>query len=489
MTEKVGVEPSVSAGARPGAPRTIARGGILALLCTTNFMVILDSQIVILALPSIEKSVGLSLSEGQWVLSAYLLSFGGLLLLGGRMADVLGRRRMYVVGTALFLLSSLLCGFAWAPAVLIGARVGQGISAAIMAPTALSILMNAFPEGAARNRALAFWSGIGGLGATAALLIGGLLTDLLGWEWVFFLNVPVAAVLLLAAPILLTEGRDRARARAYDPAGATAITGALVLLLYAVVRAPEVGWATMHTLAFLAGAVVLIAAFLLIERRSAAPLVPLRIFRSAAFVGGNLSMLVISMLAFGMSLMLSIYAQQVLDYSPIVFGLGTTAMTVMTLVGSYAAQRFIATVGYRWVTAAGLVLLGAGSLLLTEVSVGGSYFGDIFPGLFVFGPGMGATVSAAAAALAGVRERDAGLASGINSAAFQLGGAFGVAIVSSVAATEVLAPSDSLLSLNSAVRAGFAACVGFAVVGLVLALLLLRSPRADVTGLGQLDAR
>jgi MFS family permease len=259
----------------------------LALLCVAFFMVILDAQIVILGLPSIERDLGFAEGDGQWVMTAYLLSFGGLLLLGGRSADLLGRRRMFIVGTALFLATSLLCGLAWTGGVLIAARVVQGASAAIMAPTALSILMTTFEEGAERNKALGIWSAIGALGATAALLIGGPLTDGLGWEWIFFINVPVAAVLLALSPALLRESRDAGPRRTYDVAGALTVTGALVALVYAVSEAPRVGWGDDQTIGLLVLSVALATVFVRVESRSAAPLVPLRIFRSRSLVGGN----------------------------------------------------------------------------------------------------------------------------------------------------------------------------------------------------------
>src|SRR5215218_7396524 len=247
-------------------------------------MVILDAQIVILALPSIEADLDLSADAGQWVMSAYLLSFGGLLLLGGRSADLLGRRRMFMVGTGLFLVSSLGCGLASSGGVLIATRVVQGVSAAVMAPTALSILMNTFEEGAERNKALGVWSAIGGVGATAALLVGGPLTDGPGWEWIFYINIPVALAMLALSPRLLRESCTQADERVYDLTGATTSTAALMLLVYAIVEAPDVGWGDPQTVGALVAAALLTALFATIERRSGAPLVPLGIFRSRALV-------------------------------------------------------------------------------------------------------------------------------------------------------------------------------------------------------------
>jgi EmrB/QacA subfamily drug resistance transporter len=445
----------------------------LALLCLAFFMVILDAQIVILGLPSIETDLGVSAEGAQWVLSAYLLSFGGLLLLGGRSADLLGRRRMFNIGTALFLVSSLACGFAWSGGVLIGARVVQGVSAAIMAPTALSILTTTFEEGSERNKALGIWSAVGGVGATAALLIGGPLTDGLGWEWIFFINIPVAVGLLVLSPRLLRESRREDSERIYDFPGAASVTAALVLLVYAVVEAPDAGWGAPQTIGLLAASAALVAVFAFVETRSAAPLVPLRIFRSPTLVGGNLVLATLGMVAWGMSLTVSLYAQQVLGYSALEFGLGTAVMTVMAVVGSTAGQAIVTRVGPRWVAAVGLTLTAAGCLLLTQVSVGGSYLGDIFFGLLIFGPGLGATyVAASVATLAGVAEQESGLASALNNAAFQIGGALGSAVVTTVAVSQAEG-LESLSGLTEGFQSAFAAAIVFPALGLLCALLLL----------------
>lgn len=453
----------------------------LALLCLAFFMVILDAQIVILALPSIEADLGLSADGAQWVMSAYLLSFGGLLLLGGRSADLLGRRRMFMIGAALFLISSLACGLAWSGGVLIAARVVQGMSAAIMAPTALSILMTTFEEGAERNKALGIWSAIGGMGATAGLLIGGPVTDGLGWEWIFFLNIPVALGLLALGPRLLRESRAQGSERTYDVAGGVTVTAAFVALVYAVVEAPEAGWGGAQTIGLLVTSGVLLVIFALVETRSASPLVPLRVFSSRTLVGGNLVLAALGMVAWGMSLTVSLYAQQVLGFSAVQFGLGTAVMTVGAVVGSTAGQAIVTRIGFRPVAAVGLVLTGVGCLLLTGVSVDGSYLGDIFPGLLIFGPGLGATyVAASVATLAGVAERESGLASALNNAAFQIGGALGAAVVTTVAVSNALGP-DPLSALTEGFQSAFAATIVFPALGFLCAILLLgrvrRPPR------------
>ncbi|WP_405875880.1 MFS transporter [Streptomyces sp. NBC_00005] len=449
----------------------------LALLCVAGFMVILDAQIVVLALPSIADGLGFSASGAQWVMSAYLLSFGGLLLLGGRIADLLGRRRVFMTGTLLFALSSLLCGFAWTAEVLVAARAVQGVSAAVMAPTALSILLNTFDEGHERNKALAIWSGSGGFGATAALLIGGPVTEALGWQWVFFLNVPVALLLLALSPVLLRESRTEAGSRSYDPAGALTVTAALVACVYAVVEAPHAGWLSARTTGLLAAAVLLTSVFLRIEARSTAPLVPLRLLRARTVSGGNLVVFLLGACAFGMSYTLSQYGQGVLGYSPLRFGLANVVMPVGAVVGSYAGQALVTHIGARPVAVGGLALVGAGSLLLAGVPVDGGFVPDLLPGLLLFGPGLGAcAVAGSIAALTGVGERESGVASGINTAAFQIGGAFGVAVVTSVALSHSAGP-DRLAALTDGYRAAFTACAVLAAAGLTCALTLLRAPR------------
>ena len=456
----------------------------LALLCGAFLMVILDAAIVIVALPSIEADLGFSEQGLQWVISAYALTFAGLLLLGGRAADLLGRRRMFVVGVLFFTIASLLCGLAWSPAALIAARAVQGVGAAIMTPTALSIISTTFPEGSDRNKALGIWSVMGATGATAAWLIGGPLVEGPGWEWIFFINIPLGLAALALTPVLLRESRASLTRRSYDPAGALTITGALALLVYAVVEAPDAGWGDGRTILRFAGSAVLLAAFALIESRHAAPLVPLRFLRSRTLVGANLVMLLFGTVAFGMPFILTLYAQQVLGYSAIEFGLGTAVFTVMAAVGSIVSQAVVLRVGFRTVAATGMVLLGGGALILNQVSAGGSYVGDMLFGLLVYGAGIGpAFVTATVAALAGVEEHESGLASGLSNTAFQIGAALGVAIVTTVAVTrseDYLAANEGanpLVVLTEGFQSAFLACVVLAGIGVALALLLLGRPR------------
>jgi EmrB/QacA subfamily drug resistance transporter len=455
----------------------------LALLCTAFFMVILDSAIVVVALPSIDADLAFSAGDLQWVLSAYLLSFGGLLLLGGRAADLLGRRRVFIVGTGLFALASLACGLAGSSEALIVARVVQGVAAAIMTPTALSILTTTFEEGAERNKALGIWGAVGGVGATAAWLVGGPVTDGLGWEWIFFINVPVAVAVAALSPVLLRESRSRQVSRTFDVAGAVTITAALVALVYAVVEAPDAGWGSTQTLGLLAISVVLMALFAVIEARATAPLAPLRVFRSRALVGGNLVLFALGMLAFGMPFILTQYAQGVLHYSPLEFGFASVVMPVTAAIGSVAGQALATRGGVRPLLLAGLTLTGLGCLVLTQVSVDGSYLGDIFVGLLAFGPGLGIVyVVGTIASLTGVAEADAGLASGLNNATFQIGGAVGVAIVSTVAVSQADGP-DPLSALTNGYQSAFATAVAFAAFGLLVAALMFwkRPARGTVT--------
>jgi EmrB/QacA subfamily drug resistance transporter len=446
--------------------------------------VILDAAIVIVALPSIEADLGFSEQGLQWVISAYALTFAGLLLLGGRAADLLGRRRMFVLGVLFFTLASLVCGLAWSPAALIAARAVQGVGAAIMTPTALSIISTTFPEGSERNNALGIWSMMGATGATAAWLIGGPLVEGPGWEWIFFINIPLGLAALALSPLLLRESRAALTRRSYDPAGALTITGALVLLVYAVVEAPDVGWGDVQTILLFAGSALLLAAFTLIESRHPAPLVPLRLLRSRTLVGANLVMLLFGTVAFGVPFILTLYAQQVLGYSAIEFGLGTAVFTVMAAIGSIVSQAVVLKAGFRTVAATGLVLLAGGALVLTQVSVGGSYVGDMLFGLIVYGAGIGpAFVTATVAALAGVEEHESGLASGLSNTAFQIGAALGVAIVTTVAVTrseDFLAANQGanpVVVLNEGLQSAFLACVVLAGIGVALALLLPGRPR------------
>jgi EmrB/QacA subfamily drug resistance transporter len=463
-----------SSGAGPRAPVADSRRWkALALLCTAFFMIILDSAIVVVALPSIDADLAFGAGDLQWVLSAYLLSFGGLLLLGGRAADLLGRRRMFVAGTVLFALASLGAGLAGTTGALLIARTVQGVAAAIMTPTALSIVMTTFPEGAERNKALGIWGTTGAIGGTAAWLIGGPITDGLGWEWIFFINVPVAAAVAGLSPVLLHDSRAAVARKRFDVAGAVAITAALATLVYAVVQAPQAGWISIQTPGLLALAGVLTVVFVAIESRSAAPLAPLGVFRSRALVGGNLVLFALGTMTFGVPFVLTQYAQGVLGWSPIHFGLASVVMPVTAVAGTVTAQAMATKGGVRPVAVVGLATTGLGSLLLTGVSAHGSYLGDLFFALVLLGPGIGsAFVAGSIASLSGVAETEAGLASGLNNASFQIGGGVGTAILSTVA----VAGADPL----DGYRAAFAVAIAVAALGAIAAGLLLGRTRIPV---------
>jgi len=429
------------------------------------------------ALPSIDADLAFSAGDLQWVLSAYLLSFGGLLLLGGRAADLLGRRRMFIAGTGLFALASLGAGLAGTAGALLTARVLQGVAAAIMTPTALSILMTTFPEGAERNKALGIWGSTGAIGGTAAWLIGGPITDGLGWEWIFFINVPVAALVAALSPVFLRESRGAGGQRRFDIAGALTITTALVALVYAVVEAPETGWTDGQTLGLLALAAVLTAVFVGIESRSAAPLAPLRVFRSRALVGGNLVLFTLGTAAFGVPFIITQYAQDVLGWSPTHFGLVSLVTPLAAFIGTSSAQAIATSGGVRRVAVVAMALTGLGSLLLTQVSVGGSYFGDLFLGMLVLGLGVGAAyVAGSIASLTGVAETEAGLASGLNNASFQIGAAVGVAILSTVALSGAHG-AGTQVALTNGYQTAFAVAIAIAALGTVAAGLLLGTTR------------
>ena len=472
-----------AAGLAPAGPDP-RRWWALALLCGAFFMVLLDGTITIVALPSIGADFRFSEQSLQWVLSAYALTFGGLLLLGGRAADLLGRRRVFMAGVLFFTAASLMCGLAWSPAALLAARVVQGAGAAIMTPTALSIISTTFSEGSERNKALGIWGALGGIGATTAWLIGGPIVDGPGWRWIFLINVPVGLAALTLSPVFLRESRAALSRRSYDPAGALTITGALVLLVYAVVKAPQASWGDVRTILPLAGSALLLAAFALIESRHHAPLVPLRIFRSRTLAGADAVTVLIGTVAVGMPFALTLYAQQVLGYSALKFGVGSVVLAVGATAGAIAGQAAVLKAGFRSVAMTGMALMGAGSVVLTQVSVRGGYFPDVFFGLLLCGLGIGlAFVTATVAALAGVAEHEAGLASGLSNTALQIGTALGVAIVTTVAISrsrDYLAANkgaNPLVVLTEGYQSAFLACAVLAGIGLALALLLPARPR------------
>jgi EmrB/QacA subfamily drug resistance transporter len=452
----------------------------LALLCSAFFMVILDVAIVNVALPSIQTDLGFSAQNLQWVVSAYALSFGGLLLLGGRAADVLGRRRVFVVGVAVFALASLLGGLAPSSALLIAARALQGIGAATMTPAALSILMTTFPEGGERNKALGAWGAIGASGGTIGLLVGGVLTETVGWEWIFFLNVPLGAIVIALSPVLLDETRAPGIARRFDFAGAATVTAALSLLVYAFVDSRSAGWASLQTTGLVAASVLLLAAFAVIERRSPAPLVPFRIFRLPALLGSNVAGVLFGAAVYGMFFIITLYLQQVLGYSPLKAGFAWLALSVTALLTSVGGAQLVTRAGPRRPLVAGLAIAAAGIWLLSRLPADATYVADLLPALIVSGIGIGlAFVTMSIGALEGVAERDSGLASGLVNTTQQIGGALGVAVLSTIALSrtaDVLAvdPRHPAAALTEGFGDALLAGAAFAAVGALLAALLIR---------------
>jgi EmrB/QacA subfamily drug resistance transporter len=457
----------------------------LAALCAAFFMVILDVAIVNVALPTIQVDLGFSQRNLQWVVSAYALTFGGLLLLGGRAADLLGRRRMLIAGLALFGVASLMAGLAPTDTVLIAARALQGVGAAVMTPAALSILMTTFREGAERNAALGVWGAVGASGGTVGVLLGGVLTDTIGWEWIFYLNVPVAVAVIAVAPVLLRESRADAAHRRFDLAGALTVTGGLAVLVYALVEADSAGWASAQTLGLLGASAALLALFAAVELRSRAPILPFSIFRIRAVTGSNVASVALGGAVFGMIFILTLYMQQVLAYSPLETGLAWLAMSLTALVSSMAASVLVTRVGTRAPLAVGLAVAGAGLLLLARIPADGGYVVDLLPGLLVTGLGLGtAFVSLSIGALEGVAERDAGLASGLVNTTQQVGGALGVAVLSTLA----ISRSDDLLAggtappvaLTEGFQIAILAAAGFALAGALAVVALVRGrPRPE----------
>jgi EmrB/QacA subfamily drug resistance transporter len=450
----------------------------LALLSAVQFMVVLDIAIVNVALPSIKIDLGFSQENLQWVISAYALFFGGFLLLGGRAADVLGRRRIFLVGIVLFTVSSLFAGLAWSEGSLIGARAFQGLGAAIISPAALSILSTTFAEGRERNIALGVWGAVGGFGAAAGVLLGGVLTDALSWEWIFFVNIPVGVTAFILAPILLKESRD-ARVKRFDAPGAVFVTGGLSLLVYAITRAGQDGWLAGTTITFFATALVLLVSFVAWELRHPEPLVRLGILRIKTVSGANVAGFIMGTAMFAMFLMLTLYMQQVLGYSAMKTGVGYLAVAGTAIFTSAIAAQLVTRIGVKPVLVIGMTTLTGGLIYFTQVSVGGSYLGDLLPGFLLIAVGIGFSfVPISIAALAGVQAAEAGLASGLINTSQQIGGALGIAALSTIATSrtdDALANgSTQAVALVDGFHNAFVAGVIIAGLGIVAALTLVR---------------
>ena len=450
----------------------------LGLLLLVQFMVVLDIAIVNVALPSIQTDLGFSPENLQWVISAYALFFGGFLLLGGRAADLLGRRRLFLAGIVLFTTASLVSGLAWSEEALIGARAFQGLGAAIITPAALSILMTTFAEGKERNTALGAWGAVGAFGAVAGVLLGGILTDLLSWEWIFFVNIPVGILGLVLTPFLINESRD-AKAESYDVPGAVLVTSGLVTLVYAITQANSYGWGSVETIGLFAGAAVLLLGFLGWEARAKDPLMPFSIFRLRTLVGANVAGLILGTALFGMFLMLTLYMQQVLGYSPMKTGVAYLAVAGTAILWSAVAAQLVTRIGVKPVLIVGMTALTAGLVYFTQVSVGGSYWTDLFPGFLMIGVGLGFSfVPISIAALAGVQPAEAGLASGLINTSQQIGGALGIAALSSIATSAtsdaIATGTEPAVALTNGFQDAFVAGGIVAFIGILVAIFVVR---------------
>jgi EmrB/QacA subfamily drug resistance transporter len=458
----------------------------LILLCAAQFVVVLDASIVNVALPTIGEALDFSESSLPWVVNAYVLTFGGFLLLGGRLADLLGRRRIFMIGLVLFALASLAGGLATSSGQLIAARAVQGLGGALLSPAALSIVATTFKDGAERNKALGVWGAVAGSGGAAGVLLGGVLTEYLGWEWVLWVNVPIGIAAAALAPTLLAETRDEGEVRHFDVAGAVTITAGLSSLVFALVDANEVGWGSTQTILTLAGSALLLTAFVFIETRSKAPLVPFSIFRVRTITGANVVGLLIGASLFSMFFFISLYMQQVLGYSAIKAGLSYLPLAVSIILSAGIASQLVTKVGFKPILATGMVLIAAGLLWFSQISVDGSFASDILGPSLLAAVGLGFSfVPVTIAAVSGIEDREQGLASGLINTSQQVGGALGLAILAAVSSS-VTGNSLDPEVLTEGFQDAFLVGAGFAILGLVATLLLIRSSdsRAHV-GLSQ----
>jgi EmrB/QacA subfamily drug resistance transporter len=451
----------------------------LALVCVAFFMTVLDVSIVNVALPSIGRSLHFSQTGLQWVITAYAITFGGFLLLGGRTGDILGRKRMFLIGLVVFSAASLVCGLAGSTGVLIAARAVQGFGAAIVSPSTLSIITTTFDEGAERNKALGIWGAMGGSGAAAGVLFGGILTKYLGWQWIFFVNVPVGALVLALAPRVVRESRAPGERQGFDVVGASSVTAGLALLVYAISKAPVDGWRNGTTIGLLIAAVALIAFFLVWETRVENPLMPLSIFRIRTLAGANIVGVLLGASVFANFFLLTLYVQNVLHFSALKTGITFLATAGTTVVVAAVSQWLTTKIGPRIVMAIGLALNTGGLIWYAQIPVHGSYVRDLLGGYLLVGFGLAlAFIPVSIAALAGVGPREAGLASGLLNTAQQVGGAIGVAVASSIAvsrATHLLhSGASQAAALTSGYSLAFWVIAGVSAAGVVAALRLVR---------------
>ena len=463
------------------APPSSNKWLALALLATAQFVIVLDASIVNVALPSIGKDLDFSQDNLSWVVNAYTLVFGGFLLLGGRLADLLGRRRLFMAGLILFAVASLAGGFAQSEMWLIIARAVQGLGAALVSPAALSIVTTTFREGAERNTALGVWGAVAGSGGAAGVLLGGVLTEWAGWQWVLFVNVPIGLIAAALAPRLLAESRDTGRERHFDVAGAITVTAGLALGVYALVDTNNAGWASTQTLGLGAISLLLLAAFAVIESRSRNPLVPFSIFRLQSLRGSNIVGLLVGMSLFSMFFFISLYLQQVLGYSALKTGLAYLPLALTIIVSAGIASQLVTKLGFKPTLIVGLMFITAGLLWFAQVSADGSYVGDVlFPSLLA-AVGLGFSfVPVTIGAVMGTKPDEAGLASGLINTSQQIGGALGLAILSAIAnsRTESVVSGgegNPLVALTEGFQTAFLVGAGFALTGAILAAVLISS--------------
>jgi EmrB/QacA subfamily drug resistance transporter len=453
----------------------------LVLLCLAQFIVVLDASIVNVALPSIGEALNFSESNLAWVVNAYVIAFGGFLLLGGRAADLLGRRRVFMTGLAVVGIASLAAGFATTQGQLIAARAAQGLGAAIVSPAALSIITSLFQDGSERNKALGVWGAVAGSAGAAGVLLGGILTDGLGWEWVLWVNVPVAAIALALTPGLIPESRSEALTRHFDAAGAVSVTAGLSLLAYAFLDASESGWGSTKIVGLLAGSVALIGIFVVIELRSKSPLVPFRIFRLRTLTGANVVGLLLGASLFSMFYFISLYMQQVLGYSAIHAGLSYLPLAVTIILAAGFGGQLVTRFGFKPILAAGMLFVAAGLLWFSQVSVGGGFLTDIVGASLLAAIGLGfGFVTSTIAAVSGVEQREQGLASGLINTSQQIGGALGLAVLSTIATSrtnDVMATGQSTLpnALTEGFQNAFLGGAVIALLGFVATLVLIRT--------------
>ena len=445
----------------------------LVVVCLGQFMVVLDATIVNVALPSIKADLDISQANLQWIVNAYTLLFGGFLLLGGRAADLFGRRNLFLAGATVFSVASLVNGFASSEEMLIGARAAQGLGAALMSPAALAVITTSFAEGAERTKALSIWAAIASGGSAVGLLLGGILTETLSWEWIFFINVPIGVGIVLAALRLVPNSKVEGGSRHFDLVGAVSVTAGLLVLVYAIVKAQDWGWGSTSTLGLAALAAALLAAFIWIESRSPFPLVRLSLFRLRSLAVGNAAFLIVVGGLFAMFFFASLYLQSILGYSALTTGFAFLPVTVGIAMGAVTAQQLVPKTGVRPVLLTGLSVAALGLTLLGfSTQVDGSYLG-VLGGLFPMSLGMGAVfVTLTLVATTGVDENDAGLASGIFNTSQQVGGALGLAILSTLANERTTGILTDLTGQPTQAQAQSALVEGFQLAFFVAAGLL-----------------